>query len=301
MNPIEQNALYILKILVDNNTKRIGGRGLNELTGFDPRDINDAIKYLEDLDAVDVLKALGTSPYNFLNVEVKSRGRYLYYEIFSDEKRTILDENKIKQSQVQMKDVKPVEKTPKSDLKVQIIPERTYYPVGSPYGFTEDNWESVSLKKTNRNILEVVFGLQYVSDYYNIEDIIKNIKSYFEIAIENFNLNNPEEGNVKLKFRKLTAGYGEHVFNSIAESIIGSDIAIFEVSDNNPNVMIELGVALTWGITVLPLIEKSSSEIPSDISGQTWIKYEKSGEIIHDHDFEDKLNITVQRAIFKKG
>jgi hypothetical protein len=58
---------------------------------------------------------------------------------------------------------------------------------------------------------------------------------------------------ITLQFEKLTAGYGEHLFNTIVRSIIGSDIAVFEVSDQNPNVMIELGVALTWGVRVLPL------------------------------------------------
>jgi hypothetical protein len=105
---------------------------------------------------------------------------------------------------------------------------------------------------------------------------------------------------VELNFEKLAAGFGEHVFNNIAGKIIGSDIAIFEVSNHNPNVMIELGVALTWGIRVMPLREINSPDIPSDISGQTWIAYENSGKNLADTDFQQNLDVMVERAIRKK-
>jgi hypothetical protein len=73
------------------------------------------------------------------------------------------------------------------------------------------------------------------------------------------------------------AGYGEHLFNKIAVDIISSDIAVFETSDYNPNVMIEMGVALTWGVRVLPIKKKGRPIPPSDISGQTWAKYTDDG------------------------
>jgi hypothetical protein len=50
---------------------------------------------------------------------------------------------------------------------------------------------------------------------------------------------------VRLALRSLRAGYGEHLFNEIARDVIRADIAVFETSDRNPNVMIEMGVALT--------------------------------------------------------
>ncbi len=65
--------------------------------------------------------------------------------------------------------------------------------------------------------------------------------------------------------------------------------------------MIELGVALTWGVRVLPLREKKSPEPPTDISGQTWIEYENSGEKIFDKEFHKKLEKMIERAIAKKG
>jgi hypothetical protein len=44
---------------------------------------------------------------------------------------------------------------------------------------------------------------------------------------------------------------------------------LFETSDNNPNVMIEMGVALTWDRRVFPIKKKGRPKPPSDISGQT--------------------------------
>ncbi len=282
MNPIEQDALYILKILVEKGTKRASGKMIKEETDFDAETINDAINYLEDLNAVDVLRGMGTSPYNFFNIGVTSRGRYLYHEIFSDQQGSIIDENPTNE-----------EKLTKS------LPERPLNPVGSPYGFTDEDWESVALKKQDKNHLNVVFGLQYKSKYYDTNQIIEIIKAHFKVSITNFNTKN-DDMDVELNFEKLSAGLGEHVFNNIAGKIIASDIAIFEVSDHNPNVMIELGVALTWGIRVLPLREINSPNLPSDISGQTWTAYENSGLKIDDNNFQEKLDVIVDRAIRKK-
>jgi len=225
---------------------------------------------------------MGTTPYNFFNIGVTSRGRYLYHEIFSDQSGSIIEE------------------VPANEEKLtKSLPERPLNPVGSPYGFTDDDWESVALKKQDKNHLNVVFGLQYESNNYDTNQIIEIIKAHFEVSITNFNSEN-DDMHVELNFEKLSAGLGEHLFNNIAGKIIGSDIAIFEISDHNPNVMIELGVALTWGIRVLPLREIDSPDTPSDISGQTWTAYENSGLKIYDDNFQEKLDLMVDRTIRKK-
>ncbi len=73
----------------------------------------------------------------------------------------------------------------------------------------------------------------------------------------------------KLEFHVLSAGYGDHLFNKIARDIISADIAVFETSDLNANVMMEMGVALTWGVRVLPIKKQGRPGPPSDVSGQT--------------------------------
>jgi len=276
MNPIEENAVSILISLVENKIDQANGDKIKDLIDLTSENINDAVEYLESVGAVDVLKFLNTAPYRFGIVMVNSRGRYLYHEI--KKKTAEVGEGK----------------------REKLLPERPVNPVGSPYGFTDDDWEFVSLNREDKSTLNVVFGLQYKSEYYDTDQVIANIRKRFQRAVEIYNEKQSNE-EVALQFEKLTAGYGEHVFNAIARSIIGSDIAVFEVSDQNPNVMIELGVALTWGVRVVPLREKNSPKLPTDISGQTWIEYEGSGEKIVDEEFPKKLKKMTERAIAKKG
>lgn len=246
------------------------------MTSLPPNKINDAVEYLASLGAVRIERAIGTDPFHFDMMEVQTRGRYLYYEII----------DKAKQS----------EESDKKDLKM--LPKRPLNPIGSPFGFTTNDWITVAIQKEDINTLYVVMGLQFKSNYYDSNLLIQNIKAHFEKTIQSYNENNKEK--INLKFDKLEAGYGGHIFNSIACSIIGSDIAIFDISNKNSNVMIELGVALTWGILILPIQEKSSPALPSDISGQTWIKYTESGKIILDENYSNKLEMMVKRTIAGK-
>lgn len=128
----------------------------------------------------------------------------------------------------------------------------------------------------------------------------QNIEKMFQQAVTQFN---QESGNQKiaLDFRPLAAGYGEHLFNEIARDIISADIAVFDTSDLNPNVMIEMGVALTWGIRVLPIKADGCPKPPSDISGQTWADYRNSAESFLDSEHNQKLLRMVERAIRKKS
>jgi putative NIF3 family GTP cyclohydrolase 1 type 2 len=142
-------------------------------------------------------------------------------------------------------------------------------------------------------------GYQFESEYYDRDILVENIESYLKSAVEKSNLvsTNPK---ITLEFQALAAGYGEHLFNDIARSIIASDIAIFETSDLNPNVMLEMGVALTWGVRVLPIKLEGQPKPPSDISGQTWAEYQDNGSSFIDPDHEQKLFRMVERAARKK-
>ena len=122
----------------------------------------------------------------------------------------------------------------------------------------------------------------------------------FERAVTKYNAQ-PGALSAILDFRALGAGYGEHLFNEIARDIISSDIAVFETSDLNPNVMLELGVALTWGVRVLPIKLHTQPKPPSDVSGQTWADYSESAASFADPEHEDKLVRMVERAMRKKG
>lgn len=131
--------------------------------------------------------------------------------------------------------------------------------------------------------------------------LIENVNAMLETAVAAYN-KKPETIKVILRFTPLAAGYGEHLFNEIARDIIGSDIAVFDTSDLNPNVMLEMGVALTWGVRVLPIRNSNCPKPPSDISGQTWAEYEAgtSAGRFPDNEHLTKLVRMVERAAKKK-
>lgn len=64
--------------------------------------------------------------------------------------------------------------------------------------------------------------------------------------------------------------------------------------------MIEMGVALTWGIRVLPIKKKGRPKPPSDISGQTWADYTDNGLKFLDDDHENNLINMIEVSARKK-
>lgn len=277
MNPIEDNAIKLLSLMIESGNKQFQNEWLRDKSGLSPKDINIAVDYLGDIGAIEIHRAFGDAPFNFGIVVLKSRGNYIYHEYKSVESETQLDK--------------------KQDATMLL--SRPVNPIGSPYGFTEQDWIEVALRKRDISSLYVVVGMALQSKNYDKELLLNNIQSLLQETIDQYNIKF-EGSNIRLQFKQLSAGFGEHLFNTITRDIIGADIAFFETSDLNPNVMIELGVALTWGTRVVPIRVKSAPKPPSDISGQTWIEYENSGADILDTQFKSKLFIMVERVLATK-
>ena len=273
----EKNTYLILKVLADEPIKgqwnpNLKGPQLSEATGSTPPEINEAATILVDSELADWQQYKGTSPYRFGEICITARGRYEYERLT---KVTKIDER---------------------EKNLNIHPPS---PVGSPYGFYDQDWEVVSERKADTSTLFIVFGYQFKSKHYNTKILVDNIKNTFEQAVNNYK-NEQTLLDFSLDFRPLSAGYGEHLFNEIARDIISSDIAVFDTSDLNPNVMIEMGVALTWGVRLLPIKDKSCPKPPSDISGQTWANYSDSASKFDDNSHNKKLMSMIGRAIKKK-
>ncbi|MCK4394011.1 hypothetical protein KAX17_14005 [Candidatus Bipolaricaulota bacterium] len=149
-------------------------------------------------------------------------------------------------------------------------------------------------------MLYAVLGYQFDSEYFDGALLCSNVKGMLDRAVKTYN-SKPDTAQRTLKFRALSAGYGEHLFNEIARDIIGSCIAVFETSDMNPNVMLEMGVALTWGVKVLPIKLQGRPEPPSDISGQTWADYTDNAASFPDPEHERKLVRMIELAVQEKG
>jgi hypothetical protein len=276
-NPIENNATRILVSLFENNpgqNLRFDGVEINKWTGLSPLEINNAIDFLDDRDLINRQNYLGTVPYNFGHVYLNSRGNYLYHELQEDHK----DDEEESDSNI-------VAQQPLA--------------AGSPYGFTDIDWKYVQTELSKNSILKIVFGHQFKSEHYNSANLKLNLHKQFQKAIDILN-SNKTLTKVTLNFKSLAAGYGEHLFNQIARDIISADIAVFETSDMNSNVMIEMGVALTWGKRVLPIKKQGRPTPPSDISGQTYADYIGDAEQFVSQDHDDQILAMIERAIMKK-
>lgn len=275
---IEENARIILKTLAERPRAGVGaeeipGDELAAITGLSPEEINDAVAILVDAGFVEWLQEMGTAPYLFSVVWITPRGRYEYERL--------------------MRQPPP---GPREDAQMLRPPS----PIGSPYGFTPDDWEIVSERKGAHDVLYVVLGHQWESEYSDTGELRRNVEDMFLKAINAYN-KLPGSLSVRLDFQALAAGYGEHLFNKIARDLIGADIAVFETSDLNPNVMLEMGVALTWGVRVLPIKLTGLPKPPSDISGQTWTDYQDSARIFTDPHHEVRLLEMIKHAVRTKG
>ena len=275
---IEENAAIILRALSSQGTDEMGramlsGSDLTEITDLLPAQINNAATILVEGGLAEWVQTLGTAPYIFHEIGITPRGRYEFERLEQD--KTV---------------------TPEKAAKISRAPT----PVGSPYGFTDEDWEIVTERKSEASRLYVVLGHQFKSQYFNSGKLKENIESNFKQAIEDYR-KLPGAYDVELQFQPLVAGYGEHLFNEIARAVISSDIAVFDTSDQNANVMLEMGVALTWGVRVLPIKLEGCPKPPSDISGQTWADYRDSASEFIDPDHRNKLLRMVDRAIRKKG
>jgi len=272
---IKENAGIILTTLYTESKKptqlEIDGERIQNLTKLEPDQINDAVAILRDNGYVEWQQFMGTAPFEFSYVEITPRGKAEYE--------------------------RALEQSKNAHTVSAINPAPT--PVGSPYGFQDTDWELVAERKAKRSKIFVVVGYQFASSHYKSEVLINNLQNHFEKAVKSYNAL-PASFPVELDFKSLAAGYGEHLFNEICRDIICADIAVFETSDVNPNVMLEMGVALTWDVRVLPIKMSSCPKPPSDISGQTWADYEDNACRFIDQDHDHKMLRMIERAARKK-
>ena len=280
-----ENAAKVLSFLYTAKPRQqLRGPAIAEGTGLQPSEINDAVTILVDNGYAEMQRFLGTAPWTFGYVYITARGRVEYERISTAAAA----------SEPAMK--KPTAEGEKPSFAIVLPP----IPIGSPYGFGDQDWELVADRKGKQNTLNVVLGYQFASAHYNSELLAANVECTLANAVAAYNAL-PSALPVTLNFRTLSAGYGEHLFNEIARDIIATDIAVFDTSDLNANVMIELGVALTWGIRVLVIKNEECTRPPSDISGHTWVDYRDSAATFIDPDHIDKLTRMVERAVRKKA
>src|SRR3972149_2453207 len=151
---IEENMSKVLEALVNVPQKEggyqyVSGEELSKLTGLSPNDLNDAVTILVTSGYLEWQRTLGTAPYDFRYVILTALGKYEYEKAI---------------------------KTPsRKDETIKFTQPRT--PVGSPYGFTAQDWEAVTEARENTSTLLVVFGHAFESKKYNTENLKKNVET----------------------------------------------------------------------------------------------------------------------------
>lgn len=281
---VKQDTAKVLGTLYDlGHGASPQGEELSRLTDLPPERLNDAISILELSGYVRPLRTLGTAPFDFHQASLTPSGRYEWERAVA----------------AAASDEQTGAEAARSGLPPNARPvvRESVQPSGSPYGFTDADWEAIDVERNSRNLI-VVFGYQWTdSKFYEPERLLDQVEADFAKAMEASRASDA----LTLSFTRLEAAYGEHLFNQIARSIIAADIAVFDISDLNPNVMIEVGVALTWGTRMHPIIDTDSRDsalkaLPTDISGQTWADYRDSGSIWIDLQHDAKMVELVRRA-----
>jgi hypothetical protein len=114
------------------------------------------VEILKESGLLDVKYVVGTYPYTFYNITLTPRGRYEF------------------QRQSIGRQFSSGEEIPKADKKMTLRP----YPAGSPFGFTDIDWEIVIKKRNVTRKLYVVLGYKFQSTYmkYRFHDLyIENL------------------------------------------------------------------------------------------------------------------------------
>ncbi len=131
-----------------------------------------------------------------------------------------------------------------------------------------------NVEDVNRDPFTVFLGYQFKSNHYRsaiLRDMVINATKEASGDLR--------AQNVSLRYDPVDQRKGDHISCEICEKIQKSIICIFEVSDQNPNVMMELGMALGVGRKVLLLRHQNGKEIPSDLKGLNRIEYSDNNDL----------------------
>lgn len=125
-------------------------------------------------------------------------------------------------------------------------------------------------------------NMYFVAHAFSKEKI-DDLRSAIEGSLEEFHLK-PYYADQEIR--------SQHILCKICEKIRSSRFGIFEISDQNPNVTLELGMAYGSGKNAL-LIAKKGSEIPADLDGMDRLEYESL------KDLTEKLRTKTKEFIDK--
>jgi len=86
------------------------------------------------------------------------------------------------------------------------------------------------------------------------------------------------------------------LLDKIVDYIENADLIIADISGRNPNVFYELGIAQTLGKQVILITKDAVSEVPTDIKGFEFIRY----ELDKDTEFLSRLDNALSNVFVKR-
>lgn len=141
-----------------------------EATGLTPDRINDAMALLVNAGHVEWIQTFGTAPFDFNAAMITPRGRYEQQRL-----RTAIEQTK--------------RSTPLTLPSVAVAAEgspgygswgidiRSPAPVGSPFGFTDHDWEIVAARKKDAQQLYTVLGHPFKSARFDSSRLRQAVES----------------------------------------------------------------------------------------------------------------------------
>lgn len=146
--------------------------------------------------------------------------------------------------------------------------------------------------KPHNIILKTFIGYQINSSYHCSKDF-----SVLASSLNDFLLAN--NTNIQLEFEFGEFPPGAKFWDEIQKKIESSHITIFDISENNPNVLLETGIAIDSGAHVILLkSEKSNSPHPSDLSSFIYLTYPR-GEYLSSHPILESIASSIKYFLNK--
>lgn len=110
--------------------------------------------------------------------------------------------------------------------------------------------------------------------------------------LENRVSNNLKDDSIKIRYNRLRATAGSFLLDGIVDRLNNCDALIFDITNHNPNVMFELGIAIVTSrqlksrkvYIICEGKDFKDADIPSDLQGYFISLYEKKNNKVEFHD-----------------
>jgi hypothetical protein len=132
---IDKDSLTILRVLAESpRDVYIEAQQLAEKTGLDPARIGDAVALLVEFGYAEWIQTFCTAPFHFADAIITPRGRYEHQRV-------------TKMSEAAQVNPAAQDMVRGSNLTT-IVLAHPPAPVGSPYGFKDEDWEIVAERRS---------------------------------------------------------------------------------------------------------------------------------------------------------